>query len=212
MPRTETIEKTFYAFDELDEDAKEKAREWWRNAESGDDFWSESVVEDFATICDMLGLDINQRAVKTMGGTTRYEPAVYWSGFYSQGDGAAFDGSYSYKPGAAKAIRAHAPKDVDLHKIADCLQDVQRKYFYKLNARVSQTGRYFSMSVDVEHDEDSYRDIGDAEEDIKDCFNDLAHWFYCALRDEYEHHNADEQVDDNIRANEYEFDEFGNVN
>jgi hypothetical protein len=209
--RTETIEKTYFTFDELDENAKDKAREWFRNASSGDDFWAECVVEDFDNVCALLGLDIKQHAVKTMSGKTRYEPAVYWSGFWSQGDGAAFDGSYCYKPGAAKAIRAHAPKDVELHKIADCLQDIQRKHFYKLNARASRTGRYFSISVDVEHDMDSYRDIGNAEDVIKDCFSDLAHWFYCQLRDAYEWTMADEQIDENIRANEYEFDEHGRI-
>lgn len=211
MPRTETTEKTIFTFDELDVSAKEKAREWWRNAESVLDFWSECVVEDFATICALMGLDIYQRAVKTVGGKTRYEPAVYWSGFWSQGDGACFDGSYSYKPGAAKAVKAHAPNDKTLASIADRLQATQRMHFYKLNARVRQTGRYFSMSIDVEHDESPYRDIGDAEQDIKDCLDDLAHWFYGQLEAAYEWTMTDEQVDENIRANEYEFDKLGDI-
>ena len=31
--RTEIIEKTYYTFDELSEDAKEKARAWYREGE-----------------------------------------------------------------------------------------------------------------------------------------------------------------------------------
>lgn len=207
--RTETIEKTFYTFDELSNSAKENARNEWRECGIGVDF--ECVTEYFATICGLLGLDLNQRAVKTMGGKVRYEPAVYWSVSYLQSDGAAFEGSYSHKRGAAKAIRKHAPGDTELQRIADRLQDTQKKHFYKLNARAQQTGRNLSMSIDVEHDDSPYRDLGDAEEEIKGCFRDLAHWLYCALRTEHEWATADEQVDESLRINEYEFDENGRM-
>jgi hypothetical protein len=38
---------------------------------------------------------------------------------------------------------------------------------------------------------------------------DFADWIYSQLEKEYEWQNADEQVDDTIRANAYEFDEDG---
>jgi hypothetical protein len=46
--------KVFH-FDELDEDAKEKAREWWRDG--GLDYeWWDSVVEDAKEIGKLVGI------------------------------------------------------------------------------------------------------------------------------------------------------------
>src|SRR3954466_15035963 len=118
MPRTATTTQTLYKFGELSEDAKEKARQWYREADDGDNFWSESVIEDAATIADLMGIDLRQRPVKLMNGGTRYEPAIYWSGFWTQGSGACFEGTYTYKKGSAKAVRDYAPKDEALHAIA----------------------------------------------------------------------------------------------
>ena len=217
MPRIETTERTFFKFDELTDTAKEKAREWWRDREnqSGDTFWSEYVIEDFATICGLLGLDIKRYPpVRTMGGETRHKPSVYWSGFWSQGDGACFEGYYSYEKGSVKAIRDHAPDDADLVAIAERLRSVQAKYFFKLNATIKHTGCYYhehSMSIEVEHDEQPYLGLGDAEDEVKDCLRDLARWLYRALEREYSHVMSDESVDESIRINEYEFDEEGNI-
>lgn len=39
---------------------------------------------------------------------------------------------------------------------------------------------------------------------------EFADWIYSRLEAEYEYQNADEQVDESIRINEYEFAEDGN--
>lgn len=203
-----TIEKTVFQFDELSDDAKEKAREWYRE---GDEFYSECVYEDAATIADILGIDLQQRPVKLMNGQTRYDPAIYYSGFWSQGDGACFEGSYRYKAGAARAIREYAPQDAELHRIADQLQDVQRRNFYRLRATCEHSGHYYHsgcMSVDIYRNDDRPHD---AEDDITQLLRDFADWIYDRLEDEYEHQSADETVDWNIRANEYEFYENGEI-
>ncbi len=38
---------------------------------------------------------------------------------------------------------------------------------------------------------------------------DFAHWIYRQLEQEWDYQNTDEQVDESIQANEYEFDEDG---
>lgn len=90
-----TIETTIYQFDELSDDAKQRARAWYREASADDSFWSEHVIDDAATACERMGFNVRQRPVKLMGGGTRLEPAIYFSGFWSQGDGACFEGSWS---------------------------------------------------------------------------------------------------------------------
>ena len=106
----------------------ESARAWYREA-CLDHEWYDFVFEDFETICQILGIALRTSPVKLMGGGTREKPHVFFAGFSSQGDGASFEGQYSHARGAAKGIRAHAPQDTELHRIADALQEAQRRNF-----------------------------------------------------------------------------------
>ena len=67
------------------------------------------------------------------------------------------------------------------------------------------------MSVDVWHDDDEYRAIGDSEDDIRQLMRDFADWIYKQLESAYEWDNSDDVVSENIVANGYEFDENGNI-
>lgn len=201
-----TIETKIYQFDELEDRAKERARDWYRQFIFTESNHWEFVFDDAARVADILGIDLRQRPVKLMNGSTRYDPCIYFSGFWSQGDGACFEGTYRYAKGAAKKIREYAPQDERLHRIADELQAVQRRNFYRLIASMSHHGH---MSVEVEDSEDRYRDIGSAEEDIRDLMRSFADWIYRQLEKEYEYQTSDEAVDEAITANEYEFTEDG---
>lgn len=207
MPHTK--ESTVYKFEELTESAKEKAREWFR---TNDDFDAEFTYEYAAACGDILGIDLRTRAVKLRGGGTHYDPCIYYSGFYNQGDGACFEGSYTYAKGAAKEIRAYAPEDKELHCIADALQALQQQNAYALEATTFKRGRYNHsgcMVVDVSAQNDlEFSD--DAEEKLTQLLRDFADWIYQKLEKEYEWRNADEQVDESIICNDYEFDEDGN--
>lgn len=180
-----------YKFDELSDDAKEKAREWYRNG-SLDYDWYNSVYEDAKTCGALIGIEIDK---------------IYFSGFSSQGDGACFEGEYQYKKGALKAIKEHAPKDTELHNIAMELQKEQRKHFYSLGARAEHSGYYYHsgcMHVDV------FNRDGDIDNDvITDQLRYFADWIYSQLEKEYDFLNSDAQVDESIIANEYEFTEEG---
>ena len=206
------VETNVFQYDELDDRAKERAREWYSRHVFEDSCDWEFVYEDAAEVANILGIDLRQRRVQLMGGGHRYEPSIYFSGFWSQGDGACFEGTYRYAKGATKKIREYAPQDKELHRIADELQAVQRKHFYHLIASMNHTGHYCHsgcMSVEVEHNEDRYRDIGDAEEGITQLMRDFADWIYDRLESEYDYQTSDEAVEEAIRANEYEFDEEG---
>lgn len=201
-----TIETTVYTFDELtDERAKERARDWYREATAGDSYYAESVIEDAENVAALLGIAFS-RERHGRG------PAVYYSGFSSQGDGASYAGSYEYAKGARDAVRKYAPQDAKLHRIADALQDLQRRHFYGLCANITAgQSRYvheMTMYADVErvgrdgfgHDVDA-----DTAETLLDILRDFARWIYRQLEQEYEYQNSDEHVDESICANEYTF-------
>lgn len=209
--RTEEIQ--IFTFDELSDSAKENAREWYRGLIETHHY-AEFIYEDAERVAEILGIDFDQKRVPLMNGETRLEPKIWFSGFWSQGDGACFEGSYSYAKGAAKRIREFAPNDETLHEIADSLQAAQRPNFYRLAATCSHSGHYYHsgcMSVSVEDSEDSWRDIGNAEDEIQDAMRAFADWIYGQLEAEYEHQTSDETVDENILINEYEFTANGKI-
>lgn len=208
----EIIETTVYRLDELSGAAKDKARAWYR--EGGFDYdWHDAVYEDFQRIAEILGIDFRTRAVRLMGGGTRREPCIWFRGFWSQGDGACWEGSYSYARNATAKIRAYAPQDQELHRIADALQAVQRRNFYQLRAEACHRGHYYHeycMAISVERDSPTYQDLTeDAEESVTEALRDLARWLYRQLEREYEYISSDEAVDETINSNEYTFTETG---
>jgi len=210
MPRTKEI--TLYQFDELSDTAKIAARDWYRQCSDGDNDFAESVIEDAAECAAILGITIDHHPVKLMNGKTRQDPSVWWSGFWSQGDGACFDGSYCYAAGAHRKIRAHAPQDTELHRIADGLLAVQKEYSYSLSASIKHIGHYshaHSTTITVDRGIGPNEIAGADVEAIETLLRDYMTWIYRELEKEYEYQNADEQVDETIRANEYEFTEDG---
>lgn len=203
-------ETKVYQFDELDDEAKEKARQWYREGCLDYDWW-EYVYEDAATIADLMGIELRTKPVKLMGGGTRYDPCIYFSGFSSQGDGACFEGTYSYAKGCVKAVKSHAPQDKELHRIVEELAAIQKRYGYQLFARITHAGWYChsgTMDVDVDWERGEVKD--DDYLEVKQLLRDFADWIYDQLRQEYEYRMSDEVVDEEIRLNEYEFDEHGN--
>ncbi len=206
MPRI--VETIVYPIEELPETAKESARAWYREA-CLDHEWYDFVFEDFETICQILGVTLRTSPVRLMGGGTRDNPHIYFRGFWSQADGACFEGSLSYARGGARAIRSHAPQDTDLHRIADVLQAAQRKNFYQLTGEIRQRGNYcheYGMAIAVERDSPTGQAMTDGAEDtVIEALRDLARWLYRQLRSEYEHQTSDEAVDEAIAINELTF-------
>jgi hypothetical protein len=204
----EIVETTVYRLDELSDAAKDKARAWYREGAFDHD-WHEFTFDDFERVCEIVGVRLRTRTVHLYGGGSRQKPCIFFSGFWSQGDGASFEGSYSHAKGSPRKIRDYAPKDAELHRIADALHAIQRRNFYQLHAGISHRGRYYHeycMVISVERDSPVYQDMtADAEDAVTEALRDLARWLYRQLEREYEFLSSDEVVDQSIRANEYTF-------
>jgi len=203
-----------YSFDELSDAAKEKARDWWRECESSE-FGSFGDELEFAeTAAQLLGIELDTRPVKLMGGGTRQESIIYWSGFSSQGDGASFKARYGFAVDSPAKVRAEFGRDEALWKIADDLADLQAKNGNSLTGEIDQRGNYVhahTMYVDWTEREDGEDVSENAEEDLQELMREFANWIYKGLRDDYEYRMSEENVDDAIRANEYEFTESGKI-
>lgn len=220
MPQVVTHISEAFSFDELSDTAKERARDWYREGRYDDNSSFDCVIEDFATICDILGIDLETHQVQTMGGKTRSEPNIWWSVSYCQGDGACFEGIYSHTEDSCAKIREHC-SDEELLRIVDELNRIQsaRNLLGKpeLQATIKKIDHHYThentVSIEVElHPADSVGDEDDPipeADTVTDLMRDLMRWLHKQLLAEDEYQTSDETVDDNIRANEYMFDEEG---
>lgn len=185
------------------EELTEKARERCRNASCYDDFWAKYVTDHAKEIASLMGWHIDK---------------VYWTGFHAQGDGACFEGEMRYANGCVEKVKRYAPRDTELHRIAQAWYELQRKNFYAIRATVKHRGHYyhsFSTSFDVEDMMDAYgylpeNNASDIEKDVQEIARDFMQWIYNCLEKEYEYQNSDKTIEENIILNEYEFDVQGN--
>lgn len=194
---TKTIE--LYRIDELDEKVQEKVLDKYRDWNVDDYEWWEFVYDDATAIGELMGIEIDK---------------IYFSGFWSQGDGACFIGRYAYQPGSVKAVKEYAPIDETLHRIAERLQKAQSRAQYQLWTNVKKNHLRYehenSVDMDVFHalDYDFNYDLAD---DIEEALRDFMRWIYRSLETQYEFLTSDEQIRESLEANDVTFRENGEI-
>jgi hypothetical protein len=170
-------------------------------------------MDDIAQAGAMLGIEFRTRDIKLMGGSYKKKPCIYWSGFWSQGDGLSFEGWYKYKKGALQAITKEWPQEKDLHDIAKALQDLQKPYFYSLSATIYKTESRYSHAYTMQVEAESERRQVDRSDEaaLLDLMREFAFWAYRLLEREYDYQNSDAVIDESIIINEYEFYSNGEI-
>lgn len=194
----EIISTTVYSFDELSDEAKEKAREWYREVSADDQFWHETPIEEWQS--------------QTL-------PAMGWSGakigyrgFWSQGDGAHFEGTWNSHDVDPEFLTREGWQDPELARFLAAYAALAVKY-PKAFCRIKHRGHYehencteFDVEVLDENDDHVDSETRDAfEDEITELSREVMQHIYQSLEKEWEWQNADEQVDETIRANEYTF-------
>lgn len=199
--REDTVTTTVYKFNELSDDVKQKVIDNYREHNLDYEWW-DFVYEDVKTIAALFGLDIDK---------------IYFSGFANQGDGACFEGDYSYKKGSLRAVKEHAPLDTRLHGIVAQLQSIQKPAFYRLQATTKHSGHYYHsgcMSVDVtNYTPDGQWDCLTDEQntDITDELRCFADWIYTKLEQEHDHLQSDETITDYLSESDTEYTINGSI-
>lgn len=212
-----------YTYAELSDSAKEKARDWLREAQAGDNYFAECATDDFRETLEAFGFDVDKKH------------GLSWSGFWSQDNGASFTGSWhasSFAPAKLLADRpavwpegsgGHAcPANAELHRIAGEIAACAAAGL--LSANVSGADRWgFHMRLESsDHgepeyataeaeaaDSDRHAEQEETDERFTAAARDLATGFYKTLEAEWDYQNSDEQIAESIEANGYEFTEEG---
>ena len=191
---------------------KDELIDKYREINVNGDWWHESVYEWFDEQCKDRGIQISTTPSNHLNQgktTSRRERDITWSGFWSQGDGAAFAG-----------------RVWDFKLALGCLYDdypIFKKYVEDLKGHVRMSwglGRGNNISsrdLEIEQihyyleDDHPLAEIWQEQLDkeaemvdalIGDVVNDLCGLLYNALRDEYEALTSDEAVWDAIQAND----------
>lgn len=197
--KTHTI--TTYSYDELNEKAQARAREWSKKQSENDTYWHESTIDDAKECLGRAGFDIDN---------------VWFRGFWSQGDGACFEGSWRAKDVNPAAVREYAPRDEKLHQIADECARIAGLFPYAFFF-VKHSGHYsheycteFDVHI-VDENEDEIRteEADKAEKALIEVSRSAMRWIYALLEDAHREEYGDENVAENIRINGYEFTEDG---
>lgn len=206
MPITKTY--TLYTFDELTNQAKEKARDWFRSSQGSEDFM---LLESFAQTLDFWGFP--EGSLK-----------IHYSLSYCQGDGVAFEGRLDFDALlATKDSELAAPStDAEAVRLRDLITQA-RSLGMELYGEIEHRGPYThecSMRIDIDFSCDDLCIDADKDSNREGIYVLLqtALAKYVEARslelkndgyDEIEFQQANEQVDDSILANEYTFREDG---
>jgi len=218
-------ETKIYQYDELSDKAKEKAREWYRT-DYPDYNWWDFLYEDFEQRAKELGIELSQKAVLLMNGKTRYDPEIYFSGFYCQGSGSSFAGKWRAWDMNPDKLKSECPTDSELHRISnvlvDCANedgemwaDIEAHHDNWIRVEVTDGDTIEEKLNELEYGSIEYNLYSKACEqradEVAKALKDFNRWIFRRLEEEYEYLTSDEQVEDSVRVNGYEFTEDGKI-
>lgn len=193
--RIETEKFEVYSFKDLKTNKELKEKVLQNLSDINTDYeWYDFIYDDAKTIGNYMGIEIGK---------------IWFSGFYSQGDGACFEGHYSFAKNSINNIKGYAPKDKELHRIVKELQELQKKHFYQLTATIKHRGHYYhSNCTDIQvYKDGNYFDS----EELETLLRDFMEWIYEQLENEYDYATSEEAILETIEANDYEFTGDGKI-
>ena len=153
------------------------------------DYWSDGVIFDAKEMAALMGIAIDK---------------IYFTGFWSQGDGACFTGNFYLSGVASAELKASAPTEVELHQLVDELAELARAYpniqgaidhipSHYYHSNTMSTG-YWSSDDGCYNKETEAFAAADAETTLIKVFRRLADWIYEKLEQAYDFAKADSHV------------------
>lgn len=207
-----TITIQIYKYEELDKEVQEQVLDKYRYKEVDSHWWWQNTYFDFVEICSKLEIDINPSE-------------IFFSGFYSQGDGSSFACNILDIRKFIQAVRAEKWKDyapnqefnfdvLDMDKrVLNLIQNGYIDIYFKTYNR----HRYYYLHFDWEYtfndDSKEYPHIEYQVEKllkwVESVLNDLNQHLYKELQKEYERLTADEYIIQMFAEENYQFTDKG---
>jgi hypothetical protein len=207
-------------YSELSPEAKERAREWWRERERNDfntDGMTEMLVNDLEY---EYGIEVSYSTCKCGNGKTYNRPDIEWDFSYCQGDGVSFKTDINLEKMAAHGVPGCEYFSFDAQKLAELwkgMQVVEAVSFSEYS--IDWTIRLDKGNATVEYR--TYRDQDEGEDRLctmlatemekilESIYKDACRRLEKIGYDDIEYRNSDECIEEEIEANDYKFDEAG---
>ena len=188
----------------LSKERRDALLEKHRDANVFDEWW-DSVYEMFTETCDAAGIEIDTHTIRTVGGKQAQRRSIYFSGFWSQGDGACFDGRVNNWIKFFEAMKR--PDLVTLYQKTDkglALTWSHEGRYYHANCVSFSSKLWFDNPHDDDEDpllhaawniayEEGYV-FGKLEETFAEFVRDLMHDLYKLLEEEHDYLTSDEAI------------------
>lgn len=197
------ITKTIYTFDELSDEAKEKAINSFREDPIDFEFEADAVIEYWKDRLQEIGFE---------------DAEIAYSGFYHQGEGASFTSDINVPKVISSMIYCNEinPERALLY---DKLLKLDEIKAIELIFMVYHTSHHYSHEMTVAVDSDSefylnecpmayvyfYDKFEELRDDIQEYMRSICQSIFFDLRNSYEYIQSEEHISENIRINEYEF-------
>ena len=231
MQATTDVEEssTTYTYEQLNDNAKEKVRQWWYEHGAEHEWW-DCAYEDFKEEGRKLGFDIGK---------------MNFSGFYSQGDGACWSGHID----VVAWLRSHSEDSIGLEAWIQLINESFAEKHIPVgggNAHYSHSGTmsfgYWDSVLDsngddldgddallnkdsifqgmhfkdllsiIMHDDNMpHKTLNDIEEATAQSARDYADELYKRLREEYEYIVSEANLIEMCDINDWKFDEEGRM-
>lgn len=190
----------------LSKERRGELLEKYRNVNVEYDWW-DSLFEYFAEQLTEIGITVSTHEVKLMNGKTRQDPNIYFSGFWSQGDGACFEGYVSDWPKFLATLGKGdwTGRECNWTASSACLRGnnmyVNSELEAPENPHDEEEDPLRFHAWNIAYLPPSEADLAALESEIEDEFNRLASGLYNDLEVEHDYLTDDEQVVDWILSN-----------
>jgi len=176
--------------------------------ENNSDYYYDHIYADLIVAAKCLGIETS-------------ENNICWTGFWSQGDGASFEGEWTIcnLNDPIECVKENFTKDKELLNIAkridNLICDIEvdyvsvRRMYHTRYCHSSTLGVYEYEAKDS--DNGDYESLEQDAERILEIFQDLSDWLYSKLEEEYNYQSSDKVIMQIFIDNKYEFDKDGNI-
>lgn len=196
-----TIQHTVYNFDELNEEAQEKALDELRHINAVGDFWHEFIIEDKTT-------ELEQQGIVNVD--------IQFSGFWSQGDGA----SIAFDIQDLKQFIKHHKKSNEFKTLLnneDVIEAMVLRASYphyvheKMIDGIVNIHGYLNDDMTSKQIEKLEEQAEKLEKYLTEYARSESYKLYKTLEKAYDDMTSNESVIESIKCNEYEFFEDGTI-
>jgi hypothetical protein len=192
------IETKVYTFDELSDSAKEKARDWYRKANTSESYYLDEIYDSLKALFKAANITLKD-----------------WSlGPYNRGNQVTFDLGDASELTGRRALawlenNLFAGLRITAHEFAKNRKDYL-KYGPDYRAGKIKPCPLTGICYDEDYLDALRKSIKEGDT-LRDAFRNLADVCGRLCEAECEYRDEDEQIDEDIRANEYTFTEEGEL-